>query len=232
MKKLLKHFSLIAAFLAIAFSAEAQDPWYDYIGGDSRDVHNFTCMTGSVFDQIPTDYNIGVYCDASYTVTKVADDYTATSSFSQMRVWGVYDVKPVETFLIEFYDGPPDAIGTSVIHTFNVSTNPIPTPYLRNGSVIHEINIDFGTSITQLTGWVSISRTTLPYVSEFAWIGNSSGGNSKSYFIGGSTWQSNTVDQFFCFGGTPPIPVSNWAIILGVLLIGTFIVVRYRTRLA
>ena len=33
-------------------------------------------------------------------------------------------------------------------------------------------------------------------------------------------------------GGTPPIPISNWAIILGVLLIGTFIVVRYRTRLA
>jgi len=29
-----------------------------------------------------------------------------------------------------------------------------------------------------------------------------------------------------------PIPISNWAIILGVLLIGTFIVVRYRTRLA
>ena len=30
----------------------------------------------------------------------------------------------------------------------------------------------------------------------------------------------------------PPIPVSNWAIILGVLLIGTFIVVRYRRTLA
>ena len=28
------------------------------------------------------------------------------------------------------------------------------------------------------------------------------------------------------------IPISNWAIILGVLLIGTFIVVRYRTSLA
>ena len=30
----------------------------------------------------------------------------------------------------------------------------------------------------------------------------------------------------------PVVPVSNWAIILGVLLIGAFIVVRYRTRLA
>ncbi len=33
-------------------------------------------------------------------------------------------------------------------------------------------------------------------------------------------------------GGDPQIPISNWAIILGLLLIGTFIVVRYRRTLA
>lgn len=32
--------------------------------------------------------------------------------------------------------------------------------------------------------------------------------------------------------GSPTVPLSSWAMILGVLLIGTFIVVRYRTRLA
>lgn len=32
--------------------------------------------------------------------------------------------------------------------------------------------------------------------------------------------------------GPTPVPVSNWAIILGVLLIGAFMVVRYRRRLA
>ncbi len=29
----------------------------------------------------------------------------------------------------------------------------------------------------------------------------------------------------------PPIPLNNWAILLGILLIGTFIVIRYRRRL-
>jgi hypothetical protein len=34
------------------------------------------------------------------------------------------------------------------------------------------------------------------------------------------------------FGSYAPVPVSNWAIVIGLLLIGAFIVVRYRTRLA
>lgn len=34
------------------------------------------------------------------------------------------------------------------------------------------------------------------------------------------------------YDGVQPVPVSNWAIIFGVLLIGAFIVVRYRTKLA
>ncbi len=46
------------------------------------------------------------------------------------------------------------------------------------------------------------------------------------------------VGSTFVIGGEaddlapPPVPVSNWAILFGVLLIGTFIVVRYRTSLA
>lgn len=31
---------------------------------------------------------------------------------------------------------------------------------------------------------------------------------------------------------TPSTPISNWAIVIGLLLIGAFVVVRYRTRLA
>lgn len=43
----------------------------------------------------------------------------------------------------------------------------------------------------------------------------------------------NNLD-YSCGGYVPPtgVPVSNWAIILGVLLIGAFMVVRYRRRLA
>ncbi len=42
----------------------------------------------------------------------------------------------------------------------------------------------------------------------------------------------NVIKSTTCGGFAQEIPVSNWAIILGVLLIGTFIVVRYRRTLA
>ncbi|MCF6171304.1 MAG: hypothetical protein L3J31_00495 [Bacteroidales bacterium] len=49
---------------------------------------------------------------------------------------------------------------------------------------------------------------------------------------------NGSIGSTFVLGGQaitslpPPVPVSDWAIILGVLLIGAFIVVRYRRRLA
>ncbi len=60
--------------------------------------------------------------------------------------------------------------------------------------------------------------------------------NTSSGLCGVSAYNNAFMDDFCCGDDCsitpPPIPVSNWAIILGVLLIGTFIVVRYRRRLA
>lgn len=60
--------------------------------------------------------------------------------------------------------------------------------------------------------------------------------NTSSGLCGVSAYKNAFMDDFCCGDDcttvTPSIPVSNWAIILGILLIGTFIVVRYRTRLA
>lgn len=60
--------------------------------------------------------------------------------------------------------------------------------------------------------------------------------NTTSGLCGVVAYNTAFADDF-CWGDTcmspsVPVPVFNWAIILGVLLIGVFIVVRYRTRLA
>lgn len=39
-----------------------------------------------------------------------------------------------------------------------------------------------------------------------------------------------TFHTFFC--GTPTVPIGNWAIVLSILLIGTFVIIRYRNKLA
>ncbi len=233
MKKYLHNFSLLVASLAITITSVAQQNPYDYIGNDGiRDVHNFQCAPNSVFSQIPVEYNIGYYCDANYNFSKVADDYTASAPFNGLRFWGVYDIKAVETFLIEIYDGVPGEVGTSVIHTFNVVTNPVMTPYKRNSSNIYQFDVNFGTTISQLSGWISISRTTLPYNQTFAWIGDSYQGTARQFRVDQNAWITISSTQFFCLTGTNEVPISNWALLLGIFLIGTFIVLRYRRRLA
>jgi hypothetical protein len=191
-----------------------------------KSPHNFVCMDISVFGQIPLNYNIGIYAEVGYEFSKVADDYAASGPISSMRFWGVYDIKPYETFLIEFYNGQPGQPGTSVVHTFNVTTSPIPTPYLRNGSVIYEFNVDFGKVIIQQNGWVSISRTT-PSSDIFAWIGDTSTGNCLSYNTS-NFWMEDYWQVFFCLGNKAVIPVSGWALFMGLGLILALTVIRFR----
>lgn len=57
------------------------------------------------------------------------------------------------------------------------------------------------------------------------WL-TSSDGDGSIYFTEGFTYDS---DLAFCLGGgVPQTPLSNWALIIGVILIGTFVIVRFR----
>jgi len=155
-----KHLSLIIALVFVtnfSFSQEAQEDFRAPDGVMISNTHNFECMPDAVFSRIPLTYNGGAFADVSYTFTKVAESYSASAPISTMRFWGYRDIKTTEDFLIEFYDGTPGAPGTSVIHTFNVSISPIGTGFTNLGLEIFQFDVDFGTNIKQLNGWLSIS---------------------------------------------------------------------------
>jgi len=225
----MKKLFILTAVMLVTLLSYSQDATDLKEGGNaSRDFVDWVCMPDYVFGQVPADYDIGVYCDQGFAFTKVAENYSATGPFTGMKFWGVYDVKNMETFLIEFYDGQPGVVGTNVVYSFNVVTYPIATPYLRLSSVIHEINAPFGATVNLLEGWVSISRTTLPFVTPFAWIGKAGIGNSISYEVSSGLWQQNNYEQFFCLGTPTSVPVSNWALFLGLGLILAFAIFRIR----
>jgi hypothetical protein len=48
------------------------------------------------------------------------------------------------------------------------------------------------------------------------------------YFYGDDLWHVLPVNMAFELYATPATPLSNWALILGVVLIGTFVFIRYR----
>lgn len=218
---------LMAVSATVAFSQPKPSDWAE--NSATRDVHNFECPGTSVFSQVPAEYDVGFFCDAGYLFSRVSDDYTASAPFTGMRFWGVYDVKPTETFTIEIYDGPPYDPISNLIHTFNVTTSPIPTPYLRNGEIIHQIDADFGTTVAQLNGWVSVSRTTLPFNGSMAWIGNSTEGNCLTYYSVDQSWYSLYGTVFFCLDtNIEPVPIASWALFIGIGLILVAAVARFR----
>ena len=218
---------VMAASATFTFAQPKPSDWVE--NSPTRDVHNFECTETSVFSQITAEYNVGFFCDAGYLFSRVSDDFTASAPFTGMRFWGVYDVKPTETFTIGIYDGPPYDPVSNLVHTFNVSTSPIPTPYLRNGSVIHQFDADFGTTVTQLNGWVSVSRTTLPYNESFAWIGNNTEGNCLTFYSVDQAWYSLYGTVFFCLDtNIEPVPIPDWALFIGIGLIMIATVIHFR----
>jgi hypothetical protein len=196
-------------------------------------MHNFECMEDYVFSQVPDIYTNGYYCDADYAYTKVADNYSASAPLSSMRFWGAEDgnnIQTTETFLIEFYNGEPGQPGTSVVQAFNVTADPVQTPYQIAGFDIYQFDVDFPWPVTQMVGWVSVSRTTA-IGSDFGWLTfeDVSGDFLQYYSPGSGTWITQDGYQFFCLGPVTPVtPVANWALYLGIGLILAFTVIRLR----
>jgi hypothetical protein len=91
------------------------------------------------------------------------------------------------------------------------------------------IDVAFPAPVTLLDGWVSITRVNPGDGCTFGWLGDYTG-NSASYSLYDNSWVTSDGMLAFCLGGgeIPETPVSNWALIIGVILIGTFVIIRFR----
>lgn len=208
-----------------------------FSGGDGKAMANrdfvFQCYDNSVFSQFDATFDDGYYCDVSYAWTKVADDYVATAPFSAMRLWGfdLYGCAPgtSETYTIEFYNGNPSSGGV-LVNTFTKTITPLPVgvfvPWGGSSTEMYQIDIEFGTEVTLLNGWVSVSRVVSTDGCNFAWTANDNIGNGMSYGYG--SWQVTSAKLFFCFGSTFEVPISTWALVIGIALIAVTAFVRFR----
>jgi hypothetical protein len=142
------------------------------------------------------------------------------------------------------YDGIPGEPGTNVVWgdaSTNRLTSTIWSDIYRVNTTgntdrpIMENTCEASISLPAGTYWVAWQTGgTLgsgPWAPVITITGQPNTGNGIQYFNGSwSSTQDNTYTQGFPFViyGAAPVPVSNWALLIGVLLIGAFIVVRYR----
>ncbi len=232
----MKKFISIMLLLAVAASTLAQDFPMGVSDGTqvapSRD-NEYVCLDGSVFSQVEASMDQAYFCQVGYPFTQVADDYIASAPFSNMRFWGGdafgCTLAATESFDITIYDGNPSS-GGSVVHSFTLDGVVTMIPVIAFGTQFYQIDIDFGIIINQLSGWIAISRNSATCDDGFGWSADEltyGGGNAMSY---DGTWLANDGQVFFCLYGNDPIPMplSDWAIYLGIILIIAFTAYRLR----
>jgi hypothetical protein len=223
----MKKFGVFLVVILFVTTSQAQLSHEPYVANPSRDV-TLECMANPVFSQLP-DYFNGRTAD-DLTGFSMADDYSASGNFSAIRIFGGNyfegPIYPTETYTVEFYDGPPNA-GGNLIHTFVKTAVPVPLGLVFNGTDRYYVDIDLGQDITMLSGWINLYRNSTDATYRFSWLTGSSG-NAIQYDFNQMTWSEPGEAVLFCLGSPEAVPVSNWAILIGLGLILTFVVIRYR----
>jgi len=229
MKKLIT-LSILIAF-AFALSAQIVSPGgisslgYGTVtesGNGSRDV--MSCPDGSLFSIVPQNSNnaytstlgAGYKCYQSYS--GVADDIAVVT------FWGVFATGTLPTtampFLIELCQpgSTPGAVVTTLTaNLVGVSTGQFLMGYYQIG--VFTVDIP---STTLPAGWLSVQLQSSP---SFYWLNTQAGAG----FPGLQNGTMLPERLAMCLGGSPEeVPVSNWALLIGIGFILIFAVVSFR----
>ncbi len=233
MKKIIGIFLLMS--LSAGLMAQGQ-PGAASIEGEpvQLEVIDVECMDNPVFSQVSTDYDNAFFADDGTDFLFVADDYVATQPFASLRFWGgnFWNGIPgaTESFIIKIYDGPPNAGGVE-IYSDTKALTPVLTGYSApwaGGTPLYYVDFDFGTYISQLTGWIAVGRVNADPSETFGWL-SYAGGNGLQFDVYTGIWSSTSSSHFFCLGGDPPsVPIGKWALFVGLAMMVVFVVVRFR----
>ena len=201
------------------------------------------CTAGSIFSQSILNPPSAYSSDENGSIQ--LDDFSGlTEDIGGMTFWGfMWDgsadcyVAGPQDFEIKFFQNNAGAVGT-LVETFAVSITPTVTGliYANNGASILRYDVSFPSAVSLTDGWFSVVKANPggdPCL--FYHLNTTNGNGHSAYILSGSPGTVNytTNNRSFCLAGyTPPIPLSGWALGIGLLLISGFIVIRFRRRLA
>jgi hypothetical protein len=234
MKKSLLVLCIVSIASVIIAQQHLSDPFRDATPPPGRNFV-YDCMENPVFSQVfPTSLN-GHWCQFGGTVqTAVADDYSASGPFSSFRFWGFdfygCSLASTEEFDVFIWDGSP-LLGGILVHSFTLKGTTTYTPESFSGTPIYQVDINLGTTINLLNGWIGITRKGATCDQGFAWLFDSyDTGNSVQKYYPAGDWGARNTNLFFCLGGATgeTIPISDWALYIGIFIMVAFAVIRFR----
>ena len=152
---------------------------------------------------------------------------TLPGPVGEITFFGIFFGEPGRNFQISFYHdnaGSPGAMFTT-FSTYIAGTNTGQT-MLSGSYQIYSYNYILPGPVDLVAGdWVSVVADGSNY---WYWC-TASGGNGCLYQLNGEgPYNCNYGDAAFCLGGgVPPVPVTNWALYIGIGLILVFTLVRF-----
>jgi hypothetical protein len=203
------------------------------------------CPENSIFSQPPVSSTAALVSDDETVITNQIEFdlfYGITEPIGGITFWGTfidYNVSGVDcyvpgtyTFNINFYEDNLGSIGTFV-RQFTVSVIPSSTGIVLNNGTVLRFEVTLPDAVKMQSGWVSVVRhnpNNLPCL--FGWANTFVGsGDGTHYYnqFGGSYIFSTLGDLSFCLTGVASeIPISPWAIAIGIVLIAGATVLRIR----
>jgi hypothetical protein len=246
MKKFTLVLVLTGLFLStnlILFSQAQQGPASIGKGGAqimSDRAGELDCPENSIFSQPPVGYTTGYYSDEGTfgSVQKLYENFFGlTSLVGGITIWGILwnggdcYTGGSDDFVVAFYQDNAGAVGT-MVQTFDLTVTPIVTGSTVGGANILRYNITLPSNISLASGWVEIYRKNPGNSScVFGWLDTVNGDSSIAFSQNGGLINYYGVNLAFCLTGpTIPgeVPISNWALFIGIGLILAFTVVRFR----
>ena len=192
------------------------------------------CMEDAVFSQV-FDFN-GTTQISNVGLREVANQYTASGPFQSVRFWWwdpQTNLSEDNIFTIKVYDGPPNDPGTQLVHT-TLQDGAIILDEEQSWGSIFRIDLELTAPVTLSNGWIGISAynpdTEIYHISFFHH--NESGLTPLMYFD--ETWHSEAnSNNLFCLGAEEvPIPISNFALFISIIMIGLFIIIPLFTKIS
>jgi hypothetical protein len=181
----------------------------------------------------------GLRSETNTTNSEVADDFVLNSNWtvSIARWWFFMGDDPATTsWIIRIYNNQ-NCLPSSLVTTWNVSAADVNYENVCSafGFSIYDCWANLTPPFTALSGqhyWISIQAV--------GWVDYWATSNAtfdcmgafKCAYVGYPDWVPDSTQlaptdfAFELYGSR--VPLSNWALILGVVLIGTFVFIRYR----
>lgn len=212
----------------VALSQELNTRYIRFDGGQAPNRADLLCPENSMFSQLFAG-NAAYTSDQDYGYI-VYDNYSVSGGFNTITFWGMIfsfntfsdcSDNPMD-FRITFYQDNGGAIGA--VDSFFDVTILGEFAYNWGGWSFYEFTADLGTTMNLNNGWVSIEGTSTGDFCVFLW-GNSVDGDLNAYQAG-TGWFAE--DLAYCLSMSGVVPVSNWAVIIAIGLIVSFVVLRFK----